>query len=144
MSALPGDDFRAFVEGEFQRRFAAAYPAVPVQFHNAEFKQPKTDWGAFFIMPGKSFKASLGRSRFVERTPGLIQIDMLQPAASGHTRADQMAEAAARFFANADFSIQPGHVARFRGPEVRPLGVHAGFYRVSARVVFEHDFQIGS
>jgi len=132
------EDFRAMSETLFQSEFGILYPTIKVQWDDIPFDQPKDRWVAFTVNQNPAKQATIG-NRFIVRTTGYIQIDVMVAGEKGKlVEAKKIAEAAADIFAYRKFkgaqitlSCQEKHVT------VAPTA--GSFRRVMARVFFYYD-----
>lgn len=132
------EDFRKFIEGRFASEFGILYPAVPVEYDDVPFKQPENGpWVSFTFRENPAKQVSIGR-KFVIRTTGFIQIDVMYPAETGRTKYRKIADAAAeifgyRKFKGATISISCDETHVDAAPATGP------FRRIMARVFFHYD-----
>lgn len=132
------DEFSRRVETIFKTEFQLLHPGMPVQWDEVTFKQPKNDpWVAFTILENAAEQVSLGR-KFVERTSGFIQIDVMYPTGGGVSAAKKIGHDAANIFAHRKFKAETISVSFFE-KEVVKAPVDGDRIRIMARIFFLYD-----
>lgn len=135
------ESFRKSVETRFKSEFGILYPDTAMEFDDVPFEQPKDGpWASFTFRQNAAKQTSIGR-KFVVRTTGFIQIDIMYPAEKGRTKFRKMAEAAADIFAYRKFK---GDVISITCDEkhVDAAPSTGSFKRIMARVFFHYDGEL--
>lgn len=132
------DEFSRRVETIFKTEFQLLHPGMPVQWDEVTFKQPKNDtWAAFTILENPEEQITLGR-KFVVRTSGFLQIDIMHPTGSGVSAAKKIAHDAANIFAHRKFKAETISISFFE-KEVVKAPVDGSRIRIMARIFFLYD-----
>ena len=132
------ETLRVWAESTIQSAMHISYPAVPIKFDNAPFKQPDTAWTAFCLLDGKSTAVNLGTIK-VDRHVGLVQFDVLVPQNSGTKLANLICEFGGKQFRDQRVTLSDGAVVKFQTPSFRHMGTSGGFFRTVCSVVYWRD-----
>lgn len=118
--STPGSDFHKAIEKEFFSKAALAYPGIKTYTPNAKWVEPtNAEWFALHILSGETFNSTISMGKKVERTPLVLHISVYSPAETYERIVIEMAETAARWFANKDFRISADQYANFRAASVK-------------------------
>ena len=132
------ESHRVWFETTLAAGMAAHYPAVPICFENAPFRQPETEWIAAFLLDGPSYQIEIGvPSR--DRHVGLVHIDVLAPLNTGTSRANALAEFVGNLLRQREVILNDGAQLRMRAPSYQRAGVQNGFYRIIVKVGYWRD-----
>jgi hypothetical protein len=130
----PVSDFHRLMEQTFFAGRDQFYPGTKIYTPNAKWKEPQNEnWFAFYNLSGDTFNASL--KPLVERTAVVLHISVYTPVETYERSALEMAETAARWFANKDFKVDFFQDAKFRAANIKTSpDPKTGKFRVIATV----------
>ncbi|XAI96051.1 hypothetical protein [Microcystis phage Mwe-JY26] len=133
------EPMRAFVESRVSSLIASAHPGTPISFENVTFAQPKSQhYIAVHILDGDSFQANLGR-KHVERTPGILQVDVAAPKDVGKVTLNQIIKTLKDGFRGLQAPLVPRGSVSFRSPSSRRLGNEGAWFVVAMSVPYHRD-----
>ncbi|MBS3648865.1 hypothetical protein KEU06_09625 [Pseudaminobacter sp. 19-2017] len=136
---LDHDHFRQLVEDKVLGAVQQHASEYPVQISNNPFKQPKdSKWVSLVIKSGESVTRSLGK-KFIERTPGFVQIDIMHPAETGHAAPKKLAHKLAASLYPNKFAYATVTQANFWKKLVDEAPTTGSYFRIMARVFFWYD-----
>lgn len=122
---------RQSIEQRFETQWAAT---LPVRYDNVEFEPPATAYVELQIHNGDAFAASTGGSTILERSVGIISMNLFGQKGTGTATLKGHVDTLCAIFRNANFdSIQ------CRSPNVTRLGEQDGRYVINVSVPFYRD-----
>ena len=132
------EEFRKQAETLFMTEMGIRYPGMAIEMYGEPFDQPESgEWVRFQIMQNPQKQVSLG-SKFVVRTTGFVQIDVMRRREKGKNRPMKIAEAATDIFAYRKFKGETISIS-FEEKHVEAPRDAAEFIRVMGRVFFIYD-----
>lgn len=133
------DDFRKLVEEHVLSACAEFAPTYPIQLENSRFKQPDSgEWVSLLIKRGETFAASLS-DRYIDRTPGFVQIDVMVKENSGSANVFKLAHSLADSLYKRRTLHRSTVAATFWKKMVDTAPVTGPYFRVMARVFYHYD-----
>jgi len=141
--STPIGDFDRLMEQTFFAGVNANFPGTKIYTPNAKWIEPMNqNWFAFHVLSGDTFNANIGRQK-VERTTVVLHISVYAPVETFERTAKEMAETAARWFANKDFRVDMFQYANFRAPNIKSSpDPKSGKYRIIATVPGHRDVNV--
>lgn len=131
----PIGDYHKLMEQTFFAGVAQHFAGTKVHTPNTRWTEPKDqNWFAFHQLSGDTFNVNVGREKW-ERTTVVLHISVYTPVETFERAALEMAETAARWFANKDFKPGPNHKVNFRAAHIKTSpDPKSGKFRVIATV----------
>lgn len=132
------EEFRAKIETLFNTEFGIRHPGIPIRWNGLPWAQPKKSmWVEITTRNNPETQVSVGR-KFIVRTTGFVQLDVMIPEEQGIVAANKLAASAADIFAYRKFSGVNVKITFYeKHVDEAPSG--PGFRRVMARVFFHYD-----
>lgn len=132
------EEFRRRVELIFRSECTILYPTTPIQWDDVAFKQPSNGpWVAFTFLTNEEKAASIGR-KYVVRTSGFVQIDVMFPENSGSAEPRKMANRLGEIFAQRKFSAESINIS-FYEKHITKAPTDGPRVRYMCRVFFKYD-----
>ncbi len=134
------ETLRAYCATTLDAAMAANYPAVPVKYENAEFRQPKTMWMEFGLMEVTNpVRASTGtRTRF-QRHYELVAMVINIPENTGTREGSLLAEYVKNLFEDQNVALPSNEALSFKVGKITPNGLVNGFYQLVVTIPLWRD-----
>lgn len=131
-------EFDRKTETLFKSEAGILYPAIPVKWDNVPFKQPSNGrWFEIIAMQNQQKQVSLG-NKFIVRTTGFIQIDVMDREEAGSLWAKTACEALTNIFAYRKFKGENINISFSEKHVTKPMAA-AEFIRSMGRIFFYYD-----
>lgn len=131
--------FKACVEPIIANAFEAEMPGIKVMFPNAPVRDPENEPHVeVFYLTEDSFRANVGGKR-VERSTGIIQLDLLVPKDTGTRSEEEKLERVADTLSDQSFKVSAFQTVTFRVKEIYDIGKSGEYYRLTSRIPYVRD-----
>lgn len=135
---------RKAIESLFTNAWKLVTTPLPVLYDNTKQSTPTGDYLFFRIVNGDGRQAEIaGDGPVLDRYVGLVQVDILATAGTGHAKAREYADQIAAIFRRKQLTDDAGGNITFQVPSIRVLGTTSadGRFRVVISAPYTRDIR---